>query len=248
MNAIASHSHAEHAHTVHLVLQGKGGVGKSFVAALLAQYLRDKARNLLAIDTDPVNATLAGYKALGAALVNIRDGDTISLHAFDSLVEQIVGHEGDVVVDNGSSSFLPLTAYIAQNDLMTVLAEQGRRVVIHVVVTGGQALLDTLGGLRSVSQSVNSQIVLWENQFFGPVEKDGKELTRMKAYEEAKAKLIGHVVMQQLKNDMAGLHVGEMATARQTFAEAIESAPLMARSRLTRVRDGLWTQLDRIDL
>jgi CO dehydrogenase nickel-insertion accessory protein CooC1 len=28
--------------TVHLILQGKGGVGKSFIAALLAQYLQEK--------------------------------------------------------------------------------------------------------------------------------------------------------------------------------------------------------------
>jgi Mrp family chromosome partitioning ATPase len=29
--------------SVHLVLQGKGGVGKSFVAAILAQYFRTKS-------------------------------------------------------------------------------------------------------------------------------------------------------------------------------------------------------------
>jgi adenylylsulfate kinase-like enzyme len=31
--------------TVHLILQGKGGVGKSVVATLLAQYLRDKGHS-----------------------------------------------------------------------------------------------------------------------------------------------------------------------------------------------------------
>ena len=46
--------------TVHLSLQGKGGVGKSLVASLLAQYFRDrKGMSVRCIDADPVNQTLA---------------------------------------------------------------------------------------------------------------------------------------------------------------------------------------------
>jgi len=50
---------------IHVVLQGKGGVGKGFVAALMAQFLQDRGRDPLCIDTDPVNATFAGYSAFG---------------------------------------------------------------------------------------------------------------------------------------------------------------------------------------
>jgi cellulose biosynthesis protein BcsQ len=49
---------------INVVLQGKGGVGKSFIAATLAQYKINKGHEPLCIDTDPVNATFAGYKAL----------------------------------------------------------------------------------------------------------------------------------------------------------------------------------------
>lgn len=38
---------------VHLTLQGKGGVGKSMMAAILAQYKKNKGSNVLCIDTDP---------------------------------------------------------------------------------------------------------------------------------------------------------------------------------------------------
>ena len=31
---------------VHLVLQGKGGVGKSFVASILGQYFRERSKNV----------------------------------------------------------------------------------------------------------------------------------------------------------------------------------------------------------
>jgi len=40
--------------SVHLVLQGKGGVGKSFVSSILAQYFRTKSAPVYCLDTDPV--------------------------------------------------------------------------------------------------------------------------------------------------------------------------------------------------
>src|SRR5579859_3467685 len=45
------------ASTIHLTLQGKGGVGKSLVASILAQYFRHHGREIRCIDSDPVNQT-----------------------------------------------------------------------------------------------------------------------------------------------------------------------------------------------
>ena len=45
---------------IHMILQGKGGVGKSMIAATLAQWKRAHGEAPLCIDTDPVNATFAG--------------------------------------------------------------------------------------------------------------------------------------------------------------------------------------------
>ena len=72
---------------IHMVLQGKGGVGKSMIAAMLAQYKAGKGQSPLCIDTDPVNATFEGYKALGVRRLNIMDGDEINTRNFDALVE-----------------------------------------------------------------------------------------------------------------------------------------------------------------
>lgn len=49
---------------VHFTLQGKGGVGKSLVSALLAQYFQTVVGDVKCIDTDPVNQTLVrlGYQ------------------------------------------------------------------------------------------------------------------------------------------------------------------------------------------
>ncbi len=48
--------------SIHLSLQGKGGVGKSLVASILAQYFLHTGRDLCCIDTDPVNQTLSQDK------------------------------------------------------------------------------------------------------------------------------------------------------------------------------------------
>ena len=72
---------------IHMVLQGKGGVGKSLIAAILAQYKTGKGTPPLCIDTDPVNATFHGFKALKVKRLQIMDGDEINPRHFDALVE-----------------------------------------------------------------------------------------------------------------------------------------------------------------
>src|SRR5438046_8840939 len=56
---------------VHIALQGKGGVGKSLVSAILSQYLLSKGQDVLAIDADPVNHTLDEYRGLGVSELDL---------------------------------------------------------------------------------------------------------------------------------------------------------------------------------
>src|SRR4029434_35727 len=46
---------------LYLVLNGKGGVGKSFFAVNLVQFLKDRGVSHLAIDTDNENSTLKRF-------------------------------------------------------------------------------------------------------------------------------------------------------------------------------------------
>ena len=85
--------------TVHLILQGKGGVGKSFAAFLLAQYLPDKSVLVRCSDADPINNTLASFPALNAVKVDLIEnsdkGRRIDPRRFDDLVEQITGQPAE---------------------------------------------------------------------------------------------------------------------------------------------------------
>ncbi len=111
---------------VHFTLQGKGGVGKSFVSSLITQYLRAKGEPVVAVDTDPVNATLAGYKAFGTQRLELMEGGSLVERNFDALIERVVAEDSHFVIDNGAASFIPLSYYIAENDAINVIAGHGK--------------------------------------------------------------------------------------------------------------------------
>ena len=128
---------------VHLVIQAKGGVGKSFVAALLAQYLHDRSNDAVhCFDTDPSNHTLADYTALNAKVIELLDetSQTIDTSNFDGLMDSLIDGEGVGVVDNGTATFGPLMSYIAENDVGSELAAEGVRLVLHIPLNGGQEI------------------------------------------------------------------------------------------------------------
>ena len=56
---------------VHFILQPKGGVGKSYVASILAQYLLDKGINVEGFDLDPSNPTFSEYATLPVSRFNL---------------------------------------------------------------------------------------------------------------------------------------------------------------------------------
>jgi CobQ/CobB/MinD/ParA nucleotide binding domain len=236
---------------IHLTLQGKGGVGKSLVASILAQYLREKGKEVRCIDTDPVNRTFAQYSALGADRLNLRDDhNRIEQRAFDSLIERFVNEEGATfVVDNGASTFLPLWHYLLENSALEYLRQNGRRVYVHTVITGGQALLDTLNGFHELAQTTAERnIVVWVNEYFGRVEAEGKKFSEMAAYRENSEKVCGAVIFSKRNQDTFGRDVEEMIAAKLTFQEAISAAklPIMAKQRLKIVQRDLFEQLDQV--
>ena len=72
--------------TIHLSLQGKGGVGKSLTASILAQYFISRGISVRCIDTDPVNRTLSQYKGLEVQPLKLLREGGIDQRGFDALM------------------------------------------------------------------------------------------------------------------------------------------------------------------
>lgn len=233
---------------VHIVLQGKGGVGKSVAAAVLAQWKISKGDTPTCIDTDPVNATFHGYAALNVQRLNIMVGDEIDPRSFDSLVEMIAGAHEDVIVDNGASSFVPLSHFLISNQVPALLLGMGHELVIHTVVTGGQAMLDTVSGFAQLASQFPGEavFVVWLNPYWGPIEHDGKGFEQMKAYMSNKARVSAIIKVPALKKETYGRDLAEMLQERLTFDEALarSSLTIMTRQRLGIIKRQVYAQLD----
>jgi hypothetical protein len=235
------------ASAVHFVLQGKGGVGKSFVASILGQYFRERNKHVNCVDTDPVNQTFAQYRDLVVQRLDLLADGAIDQRAFDGLVERLLTEDGLFVVDNGASTFIPMWNYILENDLVHVLRDCGRRLFVHSVITGGQALTDTLTGFAKLAETTPDQnIVIWVNEYFGKVERDGRPLSELPVYRDHADKIWGSVAIPRRNRDTFGRDVEDLLRRKMTFRQALEGSdfPIMVRQRLKVVQRELFEQLD----
>mgnify|MGYP000636583630 FL=1 len=231
----------------HLILQGRGGVGKTLVAVMLTQALASVGRDPTSIDTDPVNATFSGYAALNVQRLEIMEDDEINPRSFDRLVEMIDGAKGDVVIDNGASSFVPLSHFLISNAVPALLTEMGHQLVVHVVIAGAQSLLDTINGFAQLAKQfpLDAAFVVWLNPYYGPIEHEGKGFEQMKAYVANKDRVAAIVRLPVLKKETYGRDLADMLQARLTFDEALgsDSLTIMTRQRLKIIRDKVFGQI-----
>ena len=236
---------------IHLSLQGKGGVGKSLVASILAQYFNAKGKRIQCIDTDPVNRTLFQYKALNVTRLELLRDGSIDPRGFDTLMETLLTEDTTFVVDNGASTFIPLWNYILENSVVDVLTTAGKQLYVHTVITGGQALLDTLHGFKSLAESsADRNIIVWLNEYFGRIERDGKKFEDMGAYRESEGKIFGSVHLPKRNQDTFGRDLEEVISEKLTLEEAIKDGPfsIMSKQRLKVMQRDWFEQLDSLEL
>ncbi len=235
---------------VHMMLQGKGGVGKSFVSALLAQYQKTKGQTPLCIDTDPVNGTFHGYEGLDVVKLEVMEGQEIVPRKFDTLV-QLIGKDGgdnDVIIDSGASNFVPLSHYLISHEVPGLLREMGRELIIHTIVTGGQAQDDTVNGFVHLARQFPEPVafIVWLNEYWGPIIEGGKTgFEEFKAYRDNKHRVLAIVKIPELP-ELFRRDLTAMLQQRLTFAEALTMASfwILSRQRLIMIQRELFGLMD----
>ena len=233
---------------LHLTLQGKGGVGKTLVTIMIAQYLINKGQSPLCVDTDPVNRSFMAFATLNVIPLDImEEGHNINSRKFDDLVKMILEQENDTIIDNGASSFIPVTAYLKENSVFQLLAENGVTVFIHVVITGGQSFTDTIKGLdyiiKTFSDTVN--IVVWLNEYFGEIEHEGKSFNELNIFKTNKNKIYGLIPIPEKTKETFGKDIKQMLEDRVTFDEYINLNTyfIMPRQRIKIFRDEMFNNI-----
>jgi hypothetical protein len=128
--------------TIHFIGGEKGGVGKSVVARLCAQYCIDHTIPFTAADADGSHGALKRFYGDYTAPIDLTDYAS---------ADQILGFatDGDrrVLVDLPSQADRPLAAWIGESGILELAAESGVRVVFWHVIDDGKDALLTLGRL-----------------------------------------------------------------------------------------------------
>lgn len=232
---------------VHFIMNGKGGVGKSTVGAFIANYLRHTDEPFVCVDADPLNATLAGYKAFAARRIELMNGSSVDESQFDKAAEMFLTEEAHFIVDTGASAFIPISNYLIENEVHAQIRACGKQAVVHAIIVGGGTLVETLGDLDKLASQLDPEvaIVVWLNEHFGKIEDDGKSFEQMKVYEKHRARIFGLVRIPQQTQSTFGEDVKKMITLRLTFDEAIHSPEffLMSKHRLHVTAHNLYKQM-----
>ncbi|MBQ9601981.1 MAG: conjugal transfer protein TraL [Neisseriaceae bacterium] len=212
----------------HFIVQGKGGVGKSLIASMLAQYLTDFSGSVIScFDTDPVNPTFSRYQALNVETINIlNEQNDINKREFDTLVERLLSDDdGVAVVDNGAATFIPLMSYFMENDLVSLLAESGVEIIFHVPLYGGDAFEDTLKGLSTTLKRLSSSVVVWLNHNQNKIVFNNvANFTDTKIYKGFATQILGIVELKQHNAETFGVDIKEMTQRHLTVAEVKANA------------------------
>lgn len=217
---------------LHFIMQGKGGVGKTLVSSVLAQYYLQNG-SISAIDTDPVNKSFCNFKKFNAFSLPLLEEAEIRKDNFDIMIGKILETDApNVIIDNGASSFVPLNKYLLDTDCLSLFQENDCEVYLHSIVVGGQGLADTVTGLSGVlsnftSSSALPRFAVWLNPFFGKIESAGKSFKEFGVYEKAHEQINYIIEMPDQDRQLFGNLIANMLKSGQTFDEAYEDSSLL---------------------
>jgi hypothetical protein len=230
--------------TIHFLMQGKGGVGKSFVASVLFQYLQKRGLTVHGFDIDPVNKTFTGHKEFGVTHVDIMSGNDINRYLFDRLISLLaeLPDETQAVVDNGASSFVSFCAYVKDENAFGILKEAGQEVVMHMPVTGGQALPETITIMNSLLMHfTDCPLVAWLNPKDGPIKMDN--FYEFAVYKEHPDQFRAVIEMPSYRPETYGRDLTEHLTRSCSFDYGIKyHGTIVTKSRIFNI----WKELREI--
>jgi hypothetical protein len=170
---------------------------------------------------------------------------------FDDLLDRFATEDVTFLLDSGATVFLPLWGFIMEIGMIGMLRDVGRQVYVHCVVCGGDMLNDTLMGFETLAKSASDKnIVLWLNEYFGGISRDGKTFEEMTVFKHNRDKVLGSIAIPQRSPDTFGMAIKRMREKKFTFDEAIQSETfrLADKSRLYAVRKQVFDQLDTLQM
>jgi hypothetical protein len=131
--------------TIHFVGGEKGGVGKSVVARLLAQYMIDHELPFIGFDTDKSHGSLLRFYSDYAAPTVIDDYESL-----DAIIETASAQpEQRILVDLAAQTHQPLARWLDESGVLDLAEELGITICYWNVMDSGKDCVDLLDKLLS---------------------------------------------------------------------------------------------------
>jgi len=129
--------------TIHFIGGEKGGVGKSVVARLLAQYMIDNEIPFIGFDTDRSHGSLLRFYADYASPTIIDDYQSL-----DAIIETATEQpDYRILVDLAAQTHHPLIQWMDESGVLELAEELGIRVCYWNVMDSGKDCADLLNKL-----------------------------------------------------------------------------------------------------
>ena len=182
---------------IHLIGGEKGGVGKSLMARVLAQYMIDRQLPFLGFDTDRSHGALMRFYSAYASPIEINKAESL-----DAIVEAAVDQPGRrILVDLAAQTHDSLANWMEEAGVVSLADEMGMKIYYwHVMDTGK----DSVDLLRRLLDRFGSGLayVLVRNQVrgndFSTLEQSGEQARAISlgANVVSVKKLNEHVIQQ----------------------------------------------------
>lgn len=119
---------------IHFIGGEKGGVGKSVVARLLAQYWIDRGQPFAGVDADSSHGALVRHYGDFSHFVDLSQNDSA-----DQILDRALGGERRVLVDLPAQSAKALDAWLTGANVLGLARELGTPITFWHVSDGGFA-------------------------------------------------------------------------------------------------------------
>ena len=165
---------------IHLIGGEKGGVGKSMVARLVAQYLIDHSIPFLGFDSDRSHGALLRFYAGYASPVLVDRYDSL-----DAIVEAAAEQpERRILVDLAAQTQQSLTTWMDESQLLGLAPELGLQIRYWHVMDNGKDSVDLLKQLLDRYEQRLSYVIV-QNQLRGddfPILRQSGQLERAQGW------------------------------------------------------------------
>lgn len=234
---------------MNFILQAKSNVGKTFIASILAEYFHSNCNEFQAFDTYNKGNSFTEFRGVEVKLLELSDKNRYFIPSvFGTFWADSINCANDIIIDIVADLFEPLVKHFNKCISENLNTDSNKVMIVHTVIAGGDKLDDTINGLVTLCNRLppNIKILVWLNEYFGPIEVDGKPFQEFKIYDNNREKIHGIIKIRAPESEFFKADLNKKNEQKLTFEEAINSDEFSVASkhRLRIIQHELFEQLN----